>query len=81
MWVRERDVVDYGLISAVTLLVYLRVPFRPAIRETLRWWVDWTAAFLAESPEAAVAGFIVFVALFGGAFAMGVVRHASRDGA
>ena len=78
MWVRERDVVDYGLVSAVTLLVYLQLPFRPEIRETLRWWADELVRFVEESPEVIVAGFILFVALFGGAFALGVVRHAAR---
>ena len=78
MWVRERDVVDYAIISAVSLLAYLQLPFRPEIRETLRWWADWLVVLVEESPEVVVAAFVVFVALFGGAFALGVVRHAAR---
>ncbi|QLG61565.1 hypothetical protein [Halorarum salinum] len=77
MWVRERDAVDYALVGAVTLLLYLRLPFRPAIRDRLRWIVDSVATWIEESPEAVVATFVVVVALVGAAFVLGVVRHAS----
>ncbi|QLG27627.1 hypothetical protein HUG10_08705 [Halorarum halophilum] len=78
MWARERDVVDYAVVSAVTLLLYLQLPFRPEIRETLRWTATELQLRIEESPEAVVAAFIIFVALFGGAFVLGMVRHASQ---
>lgn len=78
MLVRERDVVDYAMVGAVTLLLYLQLPFRPEIRETLRWGATELQRWIEESPEAVVAAFIIFVALFGGAFVLGMVRHASR---
>ncbi|WP_129112585.1 hypothetical protein [Halegenticoccus tardaugens] len=33
---RRPDALDYALVSAVTLLAYLQLPWRPEIRERLR---------------------------------------------
>jgi hypothetical protein len=33
---RRRDPIDYAVVAVVALLVYLHLPFRPAIRSTLR---------------------------------------------
>ena len=41
---RDRDAIDYALVSAVALLLYLEAPFRPAIRESLRRLVALVAA-------------------------------------
>lgn len=78
MWVRERDVIDYGVVSAVSLLLYLHLPFRPAIRDRLRWVADAVTGWIEESPEAVAAVVVVVVALGGAAFVLGVVRHASH---
>ncbi|WP_435124720.1 hypothetical protein [Halobaculum sp. D14] len=79
MWVRERDVVDYLLVSAVTALAYLHLPFRPAIREWLRSTAAAVVAYIDNSPEVVVAAAVVVVAVCGAAFVAGLVRHASAS--
>ena len=69
---REPDALDYALIAAVTLLAYLHLPWRPAIRWTLRGWVDWlTSPQLGPGIEPyllvlALLGILFLVALIAG---------------
>lgn len=62
---REPDALDYALICAVALLAYLHLPWRPAIRRTLRGWVDWlTSARLGLGIEP----YVLVLALLGSLF-------------
>lgn len=74
---RERDAVDYALLGAVTLLAYLHLPFRPAIRESLRGVAGTAVRHVERSPTLAAGVAVVVVAAVGGAFVAGLVRHAS----
>lgn len=44
MELRDRDAIDYLVVGVVTVLVYLELPWRPAIR---RWLRDVAATLVA----------------------------------
>ena len=74
---RQRDAVDYALLSAVTLLVYLQLPFRPAIRRVLRGAAGTAVRYAEGSPTAVASISLVVGAVVAGGFVLAMVRHAS----
>jgi len=49
---RRRDPIDYALVAVVTLLAYLELPVRPAIRRGLRSLPGRAAVVLQRANEA-----------------------------
>ncbi|WP_348608060.1 hypothetical protein [Halobaculum rarum] len=77
MWVRERDIVDYLGIAAVTALAWIHFPYRFFVYTQLHYAAWWLQRWIDQSPTEVVGVAVIVSAVAGGALLAGIVRSAS----